>query len=65
MEKLGVNVNVVLKEELNQEVERQNRVIKEKARAIVQMLPYQKTCAAVAWLISSLANIKSVFLPWH
>ena len=56
-----MNVNVVLKEELIPEVERQNRVIKEKARAIVQMLLYRKTCAAVAWLISSLENIESVF----
>jgi hypothetical protein len=41
IEELGVNVHVVTKEEHVPEVERQNRVIKERARAIVQTLPYK------------------------
>jgi hypothetical protein len=41
VEELGVNVHVVTKEEHVPEVERQNRVIKERARAIVQTLPYK------------------------
>jgi hypothetical protein len=40
LENEGVMVNVVAKEEHVPEVERQNRVIKEQARAIVQTLPY-------------------------
>ncbi len=42
IETLGVNVNVVSKDVHVPEVERQNRVIKERARAIVQTMPYQK-----------------------
>ncbi len=42
IEELGVNVHVVSKEEHVPEVERQNRVIKERARAIVQTLPYKR-----------------------
>lgn len=37
-----VNVNLVPKDEHVPEVERQNRVIKERARAIVQTLPYHR-----------------------
>lgn len=42
LENEGVSVNVVAKEEHVPEVERQNRVIKERARAIVQTLPYMR-----------------------
>jgi hypothetical protein len=42
IEDLGISLNIVLKDEHVPEVERQNRVIKERARAIVQMLPYKK-----------------------
>jgi hypothetical protein len=42
VEEVGINVNLVTKEEHVPEVERQNRVIKERARAIVQTLPYRK-----------------------
>ncbi len=41
IEEIGVNVNIVVKDENVPEVERQNRVIKERARAIVQTLPYK------------------------
>ncbi len=42
VEEMGVNVHVVTKDEHVPEVERQNRVIKERARAIVQNIPYKK-----------------------
>ncbi len=42
VEMLEVQVNVVAKDEHVPEVERQNRVIKERARAVVQTLPYKK-----------------------
>jgi hypothetical protein len=42
VEEMDINVNLVIKEEHVPKVERQNRVIKERARAIVQMLPYRK-----------------------
>ncbi len=42
IEELGVDVHVVSKEEHVPEVEHQNRVIKERARAIVQTLPYKR-----------------------
>ncbi len=42
VEELGITVNTVAKDEHVPEVERQNRVIKERARAIVQTLPYQR-----------------------
>jgi hypothetical protein len=41
IEEIGVNVNVVSKDKHVPEVERQNKVIKERVRAIVQMLPYK------------------------
>ncbi len=40
MEEDGINVNITAKEEHVPEVERQNRVIKERARAIIQTMPY-------------------------
>jgi len=40
MEECGIRVNVTAKQEHVPEVERQNRVIKERARAIIQTLPY-------------------------
>jgi hypothetical protein len=42
IEELGINVHVVSKNEHAPEIEHQNRVIKERARAIVQTLPYDK-----------------------
>jgi hypothetical protein len=42
IEELGINVHVILKNEHAPEIEHQNRVIKERARAIVQTLPYDK-----------------------
>jgi hypothetical protein len=42
IEEVGVTVNVVAKDEHVPEVERQNRVIKERARAVIQTLPYKK-----------------------
>jgi hypothetical protein len=42
IEELGIQLNVVAKDEHVPEVERQNRVIKERARAIIQTLPYRK-----------------------
>jgi hypothetical protein len=41
MEEEGIRVNLTAKNEHVPEVERQNRVIKERARAIFQTLPYQ------------------------
>jgi hypothetical protein len=41
IEELGINVHIVMKDEHVPEVERQNRVIKERARATVQTLPYR------------------------
>jgi hypothetical protein len=41
MSELGVNVNITAKEEHVPEIERQHRVIKERARAIIQTLPYK------------------------
>jgi hypothetical protein len=40
IEEFGIKVNITAKEEHVPEVERQNQVIKERARGIVQMLPY-------------------------
>jgi hypothetical protein len=40
MAALGVGVNVTAKEEHVPEIERQHRVIKEHARAIIQTLPF-------------------------
>ncbi len=40
MEEYGIRVNITAKQENVPEVERQNRVIKERARAIIQTLPY-------------------------
>ena len=42
VEEMGVNVSIVTKNEHVPEVERQNRVIKERARCIIQTLPYSK-----------------------
>ncbi len=42
IEERGIRVNIVAKEEHVPEVERQNRVIKERARAMIQTLPYKK-----------------------
>ncbi len=42
IEEIGVNVNVVAKDEHIPEEERQNRVIKGQARAAVQRLPHKK-----------------------
>jgi len=41
MEKLGVVVNVTVKEEHVPEIERQHRVINERARAVIQTLPFK------------------------
>jgi hypothetical protein len=41
IEECGTQVNVTAKEEHVPEVEHQNRVIKERARAIIQTLPYK------------------------
>ncbi|MFN9983226.1 MAG: hypothetical protein ACK53Y_25080, partial [bacterium] len=38
---LGIEVNVTAKEEHVPEIERQHRVIKERARAVIQTLPYR------------------------
>jgi vacuolar-type H+-ATPase subunit D/Vma8 len=40
IEKYGIRVNIAAEEEHIPEVERQIRVIKERARSIVQTLPY-------------------------
>jgi hypothetical protein len=40
MLELGVEVNMTAKEEHVPEIERQQRVIKERARAVIQTLPY-------------------------
>jgi hypothetical protein len=42
VEELGINVNIAAKDEHVPEVERQNRVIKEQAGAIVSTLPYKR-----------------------
>ncbi len=57
-----MTVNVASKEEHGPEVERQNRVIKERVRAIIQMLPYWKIpkkvqVALMHYVISWLNNI--------
>ena len=41
LEAIGVTVNISAKEEHVPEIERQHRVVKERARSIVQTLPYQ------------------------
>jgi hypothetical protein len=41
IEGMGIKVNIVSKNEHAPEVERQNRVIKERARGIIQTLPYK------------------------
>ena len=41
MESMGIAVNITAKEEHVPEIERQQRVIKERARAVIQTLPYQ------------------------
>jgi hypothetical protein len=41
IEGMGIEVNIVSKNEHAPEIERQNRVIKERARGIVQTLPYK------------------------
>jgi hypothetical protein len=41
MMELGVEVNVTAKEEHVPEIERQHRVIKERAWAVIQTLPYK------------------------
>ncbi len=43
LEHIGMNVHVVSKNEHAPEVERQNRIIKERARAIIQTMPYKRT----------------------
>ncbi len=40
VENMGIQVNIVTKEEHLPEVERQNRVLKERARAMIQTLPF-------------------------
>jgi hypothetical protein len=62
IEELGVNAHIVTKAEHVPEVERQNRVIKERARAIVQTLPYQKLpkkvrVALIQYVVFLLNNI--------
>ena len=39
---MGIGVNIVLKKEHAPEIEPQNRVIQERARGIVQTLPYKR-----------------------
>jgi len=41
MATLGVAVNITAREEHVPEIERQHRVIKERARAVIQTLPYR------------------------
>lgn len=53
LEYKGVQVNIVSKDEHVPEVERQNRVIKERARAIIQMLPYT---TMPKWMRGALIN---------
>jgi hypothetical protein len=43
LEDIGMNVHVVSKNEHAPEVERQNRVIKERERAVIQTMPYKRT----------------------
>jgi hypothetical protein len=40
---LGMDVHVVSKNEHSTEIEKKNRVIKERARAIIQTIPYKNT----------------------
>jgi hypothetical protein len=42
MTELGIEVNVMAKEEHVPEIERQHRVIKERAKAVIQTLPYRR-----------------------
>jgi hypothetical protein len=42
LENIGIRLNIAAKEEHVPEVERQIRVVKERARAIIQTLPYRK-----------------------
>jgi hypothetical protein len=62
IEELGINVHVVTKDEHVPEVERQNRVVKERARAIIQTLPYRKIprkmrIALIHYVVFCLNNI--------
>jgi hypothetical protein len=42
IERMGIDVNIVSKNKHAPEIERQNRVIKERARGFIQTLPYKK-----------------------
>jgi hypothetical protein len=42
IEMMGIHVKIVVKDEHVPEVERQSRLFKERARAIIQTMPYQK-----------------------
>jgi hypothetical protein len=62
IEDYGIYAHVVAKEEHVPEVERQNRVIKERARAVIQTLPYTKIpkkmrVALIQYVIFWLNNI--------
>jgi REP element-mobilizing transposase RayT len=62
VEEMGVNVSIVTKNEHVPKVERQNRVIKERARCIIQTLPYSKVprkiqIALIQYIVSWLNNI--------
>ncbi len=62
LEEYGINIHVVSKEEHVPEVERQNRVIKERARGVVQTLPYKSMprkmrVALIQYIVFWLNNI--------
>jgi hypothetical protein len=42
MTEMGIEVNIMAKEEHVPEIERQHQVIKERARAVIQTLPYRR-----------------------
>jgi hypothetical protein len=42
IEEMGINVHIVTKNDHVPEVERPNRVIKERVRAIIQTIPYKR-----------------------
>jgi len=55
MLELGVSVNITAREEHVPEIERQHRVIKERARAIIQTLPYK--CMPKRMRIALIQNV--------
>ena len=62
IEEMGINVHIVTKNDHVPEVERPNRVIKERVRAIIQTIPYKRLAkkiliALIQYIVFWLNNI--------